>query len=102
MYIIDIPSSGREKVLAALQRPFPALTSLRFVFLSQKENVPVFPASFLGGSAPALQTLCLNSIPFPGLPKLLLTATHLLTLVFGRFLIPGIFHRKRWSPPFPC
>ena len=80
MYIIDIPSSGREKVLAALQRPVPALTSLRFVFLSQKENVPVFPASFLGGSAPALQSLSLQHIPFPGLPKLLLSAIHLVDL----------------------
>ena len=26
----------------------------------------------------------------------------LLTLVFGTFLIPGIFHQKRWSLPFPC
>ena len=91
MYIIDIPSSGREKVLAALQRPFPALTSLRFVFLSQKENVPVFPASFLGGSAPALQTLCLNSIPFPGLPKLLLTATHLVDLSLWEIPHSGYF-----------
>ena len=80
MAIFDVPSSGREKILAALQQPFPALTSLQIVIRPQKENVPVVPASFLGGSAPGLQTLCLERIPFPGLPNLLLTATHLVRL----------------------
>ena len=78
--IFDIPSSGREKVLAALQQPFPALTFLQIVCQYRKENVPVVPASFLGGSAPALQTLSLQHIPFPGLPKLLLSAIHLVDL----------------------
>ena len=77
MYIFDVPSSGTEKVWAALQQPFPALTSLQFVFQFQKEAAPVLPASFLGGSAPGLQKLILIRIPFPGLPKLLLSATHL-------------------------
>ena len=36
--------------------------------------------SFLGGSAPQLQFLGLRSIPFPGLPKLLSSATHLTRL----------------------
>ena len=71
------PSSQMEKVFAALQQPFPALTSLR---LRSGETVPVVPALFLGGSAPQLQTLILRSIPFPGLPKLLMSATHLVTL----------------------
>ena len=73
--LFDIPSSQLEKVLAAMQQPFPALTRLRLQ--SRDETAPVVPASFLGGSAPRLQTLILDRIPFPGLPKLLLSATHL-------------------------
>ncbi|KAI0275893.1 hypothetical protein BGY98DRAFT_1188140 [Russula aff. rugulosa BPL654] len=41
---------------------------------------PAIPESFLGGSAPRLQHLELKCIPFPGLPKLLLSATDLVSL----------------------
>jgi len=40
----------------------------------------VLPDTFLGGSAPRLRYLALTSIPFPGLSKLLLSATHLVRL----------------------
>ena len=75
------PSPGLKKVLAALQRPFPELTSLE---LWCGESTPVQPDSFLGGSAPRLRSLFLSSIPFPGLPKLLLSATHLVNLGLQR------------------
>ena len=74
----DSPSSDVDKVLAALQQPFPALKDLWLN--SSGETAPVVPASFLGGSAPQLQSLDLGYIPFPGLPKLLLSATHLVNL----------------------
>ena len=74
---IYLTSSQMEKVLAAMQQPFPALENLKLH--STSETVAV-PASFLGGSAPQLQTLWLASIPFPGLPKLLLSAIHLVEL----------------------
>ena len=80
--IFNIPSSETEKALAALQQPFPALKYLQFQF--ETESTPVLPASFLGGFAPALQTLHLDKIPFPGLQKLLLTTTHLTTLRLWR------------------
>jgi hypothetical protein len=74
-----------EKVLAAMQRPFPALTCLRLGFVDQSSLV--VPASFLGGSAPVLQTLSLDLIiPFPGLPELLLSATHLVQLTLNHHL----------------
>ena len=91
MIIFDVPSSGTEKVLAALQQPFPALTYLKFVFQYQKENVPVVPASFLGGSAPGLQTLILNHVPFPGIPNFLLSATHLVHLRLSHIPHSGYF-----------
>jgi hypothetical protein len=75
-----ISSSQLKLVLAAMQKPFPTLTRLHFH--ANEEIAPVDPHLFLGGSAPRLQTLILNRIPLavPGLPKLLLTATHLVHL----------------------
>jgi hypothetical protein len=67
-----------EEVLAVMQVPFPELTDLQLS--SHDETLPVIPDSFLGGSAPRLQHFELNGIPFPGLPKLLLSATHLADL----------------------
>ena len=70
-----------EKVLAAMLLPFPALTSLKLELVPPVvETAAIFPASFLGGYAPRLQTLVLRGVPFPGLPKLLFSATHLVSL----------------------
>ena len=74
------PSSQLEKLLAAMQRPFPALTHLR-IWPGYSEQPPLsISASFLDGVSPRLQTLDLCRISFPGLPKLILSATHLVTL----------------------
>jgi hypothetical protein len=67
-----------EKVLAPMQVPFPELTDLRLK--SYYNETPVIPDSFLGGSAPRMRHLSLHDIPFPGLPNLSLTATHLVSL----------------------
>ena len=69
-------SSLFDKVLAVTQQPFPALTHLD-LRLREEGTAPVVPDSFLGGSAPQLQTVFLHRIPFPGLLKPLLSATHL-------------------------
>jgi hypothetical protein len=75
---VDISSPQWENALAVMQQPFPALTYLSFDTMYSAPGPPtVIPASFLGGSAPQLQFLHLDFIPFPGLPKLLLSATHL-------------------------
>ena len=71
--------------MAAMEVPFPELTDLGFSTRHKTEPVPL-PDSFLGGSAPRLQFLYLDGIPFPGLPKLLLSATHLTHLLL--FNIP--------------
>ncbi len=73
-----------DKVLAAMQVPFPQLTRLHIT--SNSEAPPVVPDSFLGGSAPHLRFFELDGIPFPGLPKLHLSAIHLAHL--GLFNIP--------------
>jgi hypothetical protein len=70
-----------EKVWTAMQVPFPEIAVLCLSYRDQIfSNVPVLPDSLLGGSAPRLRYLALDVIPFPGLPKLLLSATHLVNL----------------------
>ena len=75
-----------EQILAVIQQPFPALRGLR---LKADEAAPIDFASFLGGSAPCLQELSLNCITLPGLPKLLLSATHLVRLALSDISVSG-------------
>jgi hypothetical protein len=70
-------SSKVEKVWAAMQEPFPELVHMKMCCYKTKK---VVPDSFLGGSAPRLRFLELFGIPFPEIPKLLLSTTHLDTL----------------------
>jgi hypothetical protein len=74
----DLAAWQLEKVLATMQVPFPELTALQL--FSNDETVPVIPDSFLDGSAQRLRLFSLDGIPFPGLPKLLLSATNLVSL----------------------
>jgi F-box-like len=82
--LMDVPSSQLNRVSAAMQEPFPELIYLQVIsdygIDSLDGPMPALPDSFLGGSAPRLQELNLKGIPFPGLPKLLLSAAHLDTL----------------------
>ena len=72
--ILNPTSPQLEGLASMMQEPFPALTFLR---LMAGENAPALPDMFLGGSAPRLQSLILLGTPFPGLPRLLLSATDL-------------------------
>ena len=78
IYLADVQSLDLEILLTAMQQPFPELTNL--LLYSKGEIVPAVPGSFLGGSAPSLRTLQFRGIPFPELPKLLVSATHLVDL----------------------
>ncbi|KAF8469876.1 hypothetical protein DFH94DRAFT_847743 [Russula ochroleuca] len=79
--LMDVPSSDLEILLAAIQEPFPELTYLELGYdLWSDETGPVISELFLGSSAPRLQSIWLSCIPFPGLPKLLLSATRLIDL----------------------
>ena len=70
-----------DMLLVVMQQPFPELTHLHL--LSHNKTVSVVDHdSFLGGSAPRLKYLHLEDISFPGLLKLLLSATHLVDLRF--------------------
>jgi hypothetical protein len=70
-------------VLAAMQVPFPELTDLRVSSvgtLVEPPTIVTIPDSFLGGSAPSLKSFKLCGTLFPGLPKLLISATRLVEL----------------------
>jgi hypothetical protein len=78
VFLWGLASRQVKEVLATMHVPFPELTDLRLI--SNGETMPVVPDSFLGGSAPRLQHFSLSGIPFPGSPRLLLSATHLESL----------------------
>jgi hypothetical protein len=67
-----------EEVLATMRVPFPKLTDQ--ILSSFNETPPVIPDLFLGGSSPRLRSFELYGFPFQGLPDLLLSATHLVSL----------------------
>ncbi|KAI0246421.1 hypothetical protein BJV78DRAFT_1364858 [Lactifluus subvellereus] len=77
IWILHLTTEQLEQLAPMMQGPFPALTSLQ---LSTGETAPVLPDMFLGGSASRLQMLALSGIPFPGLPRLLLSAINLSSL----------------------
>jgi len=66
------------RAFAAIDEPFPELTSLKLVSLGQ--NVPTLPDSFLGGSAPRLRSLDLCRIPYPSIGRLLSSTSNLVRL----------------------
>ena len=86
--LYEAPNSLLERVSAALmQEPFPALTQLDLV--AHYATTPAAPPEpFRGGSAPRLRKFFLENIPIPDLPKLLLSATHLVDLYFNLWDIP--------------
>ena len=71
------------KEFAAIDKPFPVLTSLDLTS-DEQLNVPVLPDLFLGGSAPRLQLLHLYGIPYPSIGNLLLSTTNLVWLSLRR------------------
>ena len=90
VYEIDLhlTSSQLQRLASAMQEQFPALTHLKLCFIeggltTRPTPRPTLPDWFLGGSTPNLQSLELHSIPFPTLPKLLLSATGLVRLTLS-------------------
>src|SRR5713226_7150521 len=88
--LLDVRSLELEGVLAPMQKPYLALTDLN-IWWGDHGVAPIVPESFLGGSAPHLRHVSLKYIPFPGLPKLLLSATHLVVLHLWNIPNSGYF-----------
>ena len=68
-----------EKLLVAMQKPFPELIHLN-ISAGEGPAVSPLPDSFLDGDAPCLAYIELEDIQFPGLPNLLLSAPYLTSL----------------------
>jgi hypothetical protein len=74
--------SPLDRLVTMMQKPFPELEHLSLAI--DNKTVPTFPNTFLGGSAPRLRSLTLSCIPFPTLPRLLLSCNDLVNLTLGR------------------
>ena len=77
-----------EQFAAMMDEPFPALTDLRVRTLETDlgpAGKAELPDSFLGGSAPRLQSFVLEGTEFPALPNLVLSASHFQHLHLLRF-----------------
>ena len=64
---------------AMMQEPLPALNQL--LISLEDGDAPALPDGFLGGSAPCLQKINLDGVPYPALPTLLLSASGLVELM---------------------
>ena len=78
-----------ETVLSAMLVSFPALKRLSLT--AHEVPARVFPDTFLGGSAPRLQSLYLYGISFPALPNLLLSVRDLVDLRLSDIRRSGSF-----------
>ena len=92
----NILNSDLEDIMKAMQEPFPELTNLLISVWpdgATDETGPVLPLpdSFLGGFAPHLRRFRLSSVPFPALPKLLLSTAHLAYLYLQNIPHSGYF-----------
>ena len=85
-----LTSSQLQRLATARQEQFPALIHLMMHF-KDNQPAPALPDGFLGRSTPSLQTLDFDSIPFPALPKLLLSATDLVDLTLDHIPHSGYF-----------
>jgi hypothetical protein len=91
---IDLNLSRRhwKRLFSVMQEPFPALIHLRLDPANHYNNpLLVLPDGFLGGSAPCLQSLQLDRVSFPVLPKFLLSATALVDLILWDIPHSGYF-----------
>jgi hypothetical protein len=89
---IDGISASLLKRFAEIKMPFPVLRDL--MLRKYDEDAPILPDSFLGGSAPCLTELSLERIPFPALPKLLLSTTNLVSLSLWKIPQSGYISPK--------
>ena len=80
-----------QRLVFQMHVQFPALVRLVICCQDRRYNVPALPDGFLGGSAPQLQYFGLHRIPFPALPKFLLSATGLVYLVLKSIPDSGCF-----------
>jgi hypothetical protein len=90
MLIVDyIDGSVLENLLAMMSMPFPVLTYCCLISGNRCVSRPVLRKTFLGGSAPLLQSFTLDGISFPTFPDFVLSSTQLQRLVLSDIPDPG-------------
>ena len=80
IYMNGVSVDEFDDLARVMENPFTALTHLH---LDAYRETPNVPDSFLGGSAPLLRSLYLMNFTYPALPKLLLSATGLVSLTLS-------------------
>ena len=92
IHLLHLTSSQLQRMASVMQRQFPALIHLMLDLDGHHgRQAPALSKGFLGGSAPRLQFLTFHSVPFPTLPKLLLSATDLVRLTLRNIPHSGYF-----------
>ena len=79
IYANALSGDELDELTTVLHNSFPALTHLH-LGTYEYDEAAIVPKSFLGGSAPLLQSLHVMDFVYPALPKLLLSATGLVSL----------------------
>ena len=69
--------SALEKSITAMLEPFPALTQCSLISRDNSVSTPMLPDTFMGGSAPHLESFELRGIPFPTFPSFILSSTQI-------------------------
>jgi hypothetical protein len=98
IHLLHLTSSQLQRLASVMRQEFPALIHLKLgLIASHSRPAPAIPYWFLGKSAPRLQSLMLCSIPFPAIPRLLLSTTALVRLTlwdipFWMYSNSGYFH----------
>ena len=88
--------SQLQQLISAMRVQLPALTRLTLLAFPGYQTpfpCPALPDEFLGGFAPRLQSLMLESIPLPVLPKFLSSTTdlidlHLMDIPYAPYMSP--------------
>jgi hypothetical protein len=88
--LLNLSSSLFGRLTAVTEGPFLALTKLTLQSYSIK-SAQVLPHTFLGGSAPRLQSLNFDGIPFPTLPKLIRSSNDLVSVRLWNISNTGYF-----------
>ena len=91
-YALDFPTNNigsHENVCHFVEYALSDYMPYMGVDCRFNKTIAVVPNSFLGGSAPRLESLPLKDTSFPGLPKLLLSTTHLVDLYLDNIPYSG-------------
>jgi hypothetical protein len=104
IHVSDYPTPSVDNIIAALEHS-DRVCQITLEYVTSSQLGKVWAAmqnpsdSFAAGSAPRLRYLNWDGIPHPGLPKLLLSTTNLVTLQLWNIPHSGYFSPEKMAPP---